>query len=630
MGRWGVASKARHYSLGWRLSNSALDAGRWTARREAKPRRDRPLIGHEIGHEIGQNGPVGASEQPAAGRPGASAEAMAARARLELLASAGALLAHSLDPQHTLQAIAGTIVPGIADWCRIDLLDEDGVLRRRLAYHRDPERALRALELARTLRAAPATVGSMAWCIANASAHYGRFDEPPASEDPALREYTAAFGMRAHYILPLVARGRTIGAMGVVQAESGRELDEADRALIRELGQRAALALDNARAYAEADAARREAESASRAKDEFLAMLGHELRNPLAPIATALELMARKDATAHVEERRVIGRQVAHLSRLIDDLLDVSRITQGKVKLQQVPVDMHTLVAHALEQTQPLYERRAKPVQVRLDAPEARVLGDATRLTQVLCNLLINAAKFTPPDRSVHVTLAGEPGWVELAVQDEGQGIPPELLPRVFDLFVQGRQPLDRQAGGLGLGLAIVRMLVERHGGEVRAESGGDNRGSRFTVRLPALAAGAAPEGEKNMESNAPAAPATPARILIVDDNADAADTLGELLKVVGYEVRVARDAEEALSIVRGYQPRLALLDIGLPGMDGYELAGRLRADPETRDIQLVALTGYGRDNDRSRALGAQFDEHVVKPVGADQLFTLLEKMLGS
>jgi signal transduction histidine kinase len=583
---------------------------------------------------------VGPSDQPGADRPQDEREVLAraagllagagdveARRRIALLSDAGAQLADSLDPEDTLRAIAAAIVPGIADWCRIDLLDDEGVLRRRLAHHRDPARAQEALELARTLRAAPTTIGSMAWCIANASAHYGRFDEPPASDDADLRRFTSHFGMRAHYILPLVARGRTIGAMGVVQAESGRELDEADRALIRALAQRAALALDNARAYAEAEAARRQAESASLAKDEFLAMLGHELRNPLAPIATALELMARKDGTVHVEERRIIGRQVAHLSRLIDDLLDVSRITQGKVQLEQLPVEMRTVVAHALEQTQPLYERRARPVQVRLDAPEARVLGDATRLTQVLCNLLINAAKFTPPERGVQVTLASKDGWIELAVQDEGRGIPPDLLPRVFDLFVQGRQALDRQAGGLGLGLAIVRMLAERHGGEVRAESEGSDLGSRFTVRLPAWN-GPAPEGERHMESANPSLPATPARILIVDDNADAADTLGELLKVVGYEVKVARDAEEALTVVRGYQPRLALLDIGLPGMDGYELAGRLRADTATRAIKLVALTGYGRDNDRSRALGAQFDEHVVKPVAADQLFALLDRML--
>ncbi|WP_186511035.1 ATP-binding protein [Caenimonas sedimenti] len=563
-----------------------------------------------------------------AGERIARAEAEAAQRRVELLSSAGALLAKSLDPEDTLRTIATTVVPGIADWCRIDLLDDEGVLRRRLAYHQDPERAQEALEMARTMRAAPATVGSMAWCIANASDHHGRFDLPPATDDPVLRAFTSHFGMHAHYILPLVARGRTIGAMGVVQAESGRILGRADRALIRELGQRAALALDNARAYAEAEAARRQAESASRAKDEFLAMLGHELRNPLAPIATALELMARRDAKAHVEERRIIGRQVTHLSRLIDDLLDVSRITQGKVELKQVAVEVRTLIAHALEQTQPVYERRAQPVQVRLDAAGARVLGDPTRLTQVLCNLLINAAKFTPPDGRVEVTLRADATWVEIVVEDSGRGIAPELLPHVFDLFVQGRQSIDRRSGGLGLGLAIVRMLVERHGGQVQAASGGDNQGSRFTVRLPALLAQGVTEGEHPMEPATPTLPATPARILIVDDNADAADTLGELLKMVGYEVRVAGDAEAALALVQEDLPQLALLDIGLPGMDGYELAERLRADARTRGIKLVALTGYGRENDRSRALGAQFDEHVVKPVAVDKLFELLGRML--
>jgi signal transduction histidine kinase/ActR/RegA family two-component response regulator len=434
--------------------------------------------------------------------------------------------------------------------------------------------------------------------------------------------------MRAHFMLPLVARGRTIGAMGVLQAESGRELGETDRALIQELGHRAALALDNARAYAEAEAALREAESASRAKDEFLAMLGHELRNPLAPIATALELMARRESQAHVEERRIIGRQVSHLSRLIDDLLDVSRITQGKIELQRGPVDLHTVISHALEQTQPLFERRARPVHVDWGNGPAAVEGDAMRLTQVVCNLLINAAKFTPPERDVRIRLAVQAGRVVVAVEDEGCGIAPELLPRVFDLFVQGRQSLARQTGGLGLGLAIVRKMVEMHGGEVRVASEGEGKGACFEVWLPA-APDAAPQPVAGRAWRVAKEGATSARVMIVDDNSDAADTLADLLRVVGYDVRCAGDADAGVTLAHEFRPQLGLLDIGLPGQDGYELAARLRAEPMHAHIKLVALTGYGRDNDRERAMAARFDEHLVKPASAERLLAVLDELLG-
>ena len=556
----------------------------------------------------------------------ARTEAEGARGRLELLAGASSLLSQSLDVETTLQAIASAVVPRLADWCRIDLLDDSGVLRRRVAHHADPERARKALEMARTLRAAPSTVGSMAWCIENARPHYGRFDEPPASDDPDLHLYTQTFGMREHYILPLVARGRTLGAMGVVQAESGRGLGDEDRALLRELGLRAALAIDNARLFAEAKAARQEAERANRAKDEFLAILGHELRNPLAPIATALELMARRDSQAHVDERRIIARQVAHLSRLIDDLLDVSRITQGKVALQRGPVDLKAIVAQALEQTQPLYARRARPVQVSLCEGPARVVGDGVRLTQVLCNLLINAAKFTPAERDVHLRLRSGPEWIEVEVEDQGRGIAPALLPRVFELFVQGGQGIDRQGGGLGLGLAIVRRLVELHGGAVSAHSEGEGLGSRFVIRLPASPEAVAPEAQRVPASGAASAPC--ARLLVVDDNQDAGQTLAELLRLDGYQVRCAGDGASALALLQQEPADLALLDIGLPGMDGYELATRIRESSLGAEIRLVALTGYGQDNDRARAKAARFDEHLVKPVAPERLAEVLAALL--
>jgi signal transduction histidine kinase len=480
--------------------------------------------------------------------------------------------------------------------------------------------------MSKNMRAAPGTVSGMAWVLANGKPHYGSYDSPEALADPQLREYTQTFGMRAHFILPLLARGRVIGVMAVIQAESGRELDAEDRALTEEFAVRAALALDNARLYADAEAARRQAEQANQAKDEFLAMLGHELRNPLAPISTALELMARRAPQASLEERGIIGRQVAHMSRLIDDLLDVSRITQGKIQLRREPVDMKVVVANAVELTRPVFDKHLRPVQLQLTPQDTLVEGDAVRLTQVLCNLLVNAAKFTPHDGHVRLTLSTVDGSVELTVEDTGAGIAAELVPRVFDLFVQGQQPIDRQAGGLGLGLAIVRTLVGMHGGTVTARSEGPGRGARFTVVLPA-GVKAPPPAHALPPVQVPAA-RSGGRILVVDDNSDAAETLAEVLRMEGYEVRCADRGEAALNLIGEYAPQLGLLDIGLPGIDGYQLAAMLRADPRAAGMKLVALTGYGRDNDRARALTAKFDEHLVKPVTVERLLEVLGQLL--
>ncbi|MDB5946385.1 MAG: chemotaxis protein methyltransferase CheR, partial [Ramlibacter sp.] len=513
--------------------------------------------------------------------------AEAAHHRLQLLARAGAVLSGSLDPQDTLRAIARTVVPEIADWCRIDLLDEEGVLRRRLAFHRDPALAQKALELALQMRASPDTAGSMAWVLANGVPHYGRADEPAALADPALRSYTQTFGMRAHFIMPLTARGRTIGVLAVIQAESGRDLSEDDCSLVQELAHRAALALDNSRLYAEAGAARHQAEMANRTKDEFLAMLGHELRNPLAPIVSALELMHRRDASAHAEERRVIGRQVAHLSRLIDDLLDISRITQAKIELRHEAVDLKAVIASAIELTRPVFDKHQRPVDVQLTPDAAVVIGDAVRLTQVLCNLLVNAAKFTPQDGLVTLELEVHEGIAEVGVADSGRGIGPELLPRVFDLFVQGQQAIDRRSGGLGLGLTIVKSLVEMHAGTVRAHSDGPGFGSRFVVSLPVVEQ---PPAQSSQPAELQSDGAGRA-VLVVDDNTDAAESLADLLRMVGYEVRTAVDGRAALAMLDDFSPALGLLDIGLPDIDGYELAGLLRADPRSKGMRLVALT---------------------------------------
>lgn len=549
------------------------------------------------------------------------------RRRLEMLAKAGEVLSGSLEPAATLQAIASIIVPEVADWCRIDLIDRDGVMQRALTYHSDPERARYGTELVAKLKAAPSTRGSMSWVAEHGKPHHARFDPPLEYDrirDRDLLTFAEAIGMRSYYIVPLIARGKTIGALGALQAESARTITEDDRALIGELAQRAAMAIDNARLFAEAQRALLEAETANRSKDEFLAMLGHELRNPLAPIVTALHIMKLRGDQAS-EERHIIERQVTHLSRLVDDLLDVSRITKGKIQLERGLVNIKAVIARALELTQPALDRRARPVDVQLPTEPLFVAGDAVRLVQVVCNLLTNAVKFTPREARIALRLRDSDGSAEIIVEDSGKGIAPALLPHVFDLFVQGEQTIDRRTGGLGLGLAIVKNLVHMHGGTVRAFSEGIGHGATFIVRLPMVTGAAAivsdaPEPEHPRQGSG--------RVLIVDDNADAAQTLELLLSNAGYDVRTAPDADHAFEIIKTFAPHLAVLDIGLPKVNGYELAQRLREDERLPGLRLVALTGYGRDRDRERALAAHFDEHLVKPVSPDRLLTVVGELV--
>jgi len=318
-----------------------------------------------------------------------------ARHRLELLATAGDALSRSLEPNTTLRTIASTLVPAVVDWCRVDLIDGEGQLRRALTHHSDPDKARYGTELAARLHAAPGAVGSMSWVVETGKSHLAHFSAPQNFDqvlDRDLLTFAEEIGMRAYFMVPLIARGRTLGALAGIQAESARQLGPDDCSLIGELAQRAALALDNSRLYAEAEAALEQARTASRAKDEFLAMLGHELRNPLAPIVNSLQLMKLRDDEGHAEERTIIERQVTHLSRLVDDLLDVSRITKGKVKLKLERVDLQTVVAWALEQTRPALEERAQPIELTKPSKPLFVVGDAVRLAQIFCNLLTNAA----------------------------------------------------------------------------------------------------------------------------------------------------------------------------------------------------------------------------------------------
>ena len=387
-----------------------------------------------------------------------------------------------------------------------------------------------------------------------------------------------------------------------------------DTAALRSGGD-ATVTIDNASVIEAERRARNAAEAANRAKDEFLAVLGHELRNPLSAVRNGI-VAARLDPARRDRALELAGRGAEHIRRLADDLLDVARIAHGRITLRREAVPFAQIVEHAIESSRQLIAERAHAITVLLPESDLRVDADSIRLEQVIGNLLSNAAKYMNPGGQITVTVAHEGGEAVLRVRDTGIGIAPEMFPRVFDLFAQADQALDRAQGGLGIGLTLVKRLVELHGGRVEAHSDGCGRGAEFVVRLPALSTC----GEAASPSSASTLDGRPcARVLIVEDSADAAEMMAMLLEVLGHRVRAVGDGPSALAAALANPPDVMLIDIGLPGMDGYEVARQVRQHEGLRRVILVALTGYGGDEDRQRALAAGFDYHLAKPVDLDQ-----------
>jgi two-component system CheB/CheR fusion protein len=360
---------------------------------------------------------------------------------------------------------------------------------------------------------------------------------------------------------------------------------------------------------------------ADRRKDEFLAMLAHELRNPLAPILHAAELLGRSDPALADHARQIIRRQSEHLTKLVDDLLDVSRITRGTVRLEVRRVAAGDAIAPAIDTWRHLIGERRQELVLEIPEQPLWVDADPTRLAQVVSNLLHNAANFTPRGGRITLTLSEEDGSVVIRVRDNGAGMDPEVLRTVFDLFVQGPPPVEGRPGGLGLGLTLVRRLVEMQGGTVEGVSAGPGRGSEFTVRLPAAAPAS---GEAEAPPRVPKSSGSARRVLVVDDNLDAREALRFLLEDEGHAVATAADGPQALEQARSFLPEIVLLDIGLPGMDGYEVARRLRSVPGCADAVIVAVSGYGQAEDRARSSAAGFDEHLLKPVAPDLLLRIV------
>nr|WP_283254281.1 response regulator [Ramlibacter paludis] len=513
--------------------------------------------------------------------------------RADYLAQASQVLSRSLNLDDTIAAILDQCVPVLAERAILGIPDAEGGVRR-LEMH-PPPRADDAEVFTLDLRQAADEV------IRNKQFRLLRRED-----------------RRAAAICPLLAGDEIRGALALLGDESF--FDSTRIALIREFASRASIAIENARLYSAV-------QDADRRKNEFLAMLAHELRNPLAPIRNAVHILTAAEELPPklAWARDVIGRQADQMGRLIDDLLDVSRIVQGKVTVKPERLSLATLVELSVESSAPRLGAREQVLDVVLPKEEIELDGDQLRLSQVLSNLINNACKFSPERSRITLEAKFNDGELQVSVKDQGAGIAPEFLPHMFDLFAQADQSLDRSQGGLGIGLTLVKHLIELHGGHVFATSEGLGKGAEVTVCLPARI------GVPGRAVPAPAAPARVApqkhaasRILVVDDLAASAETLMTLLEMEGFEVKIAHEGQAALAMAREFRPDVVLLDIGLPGMNGFEVAHGLRNQDESRDALLIALTGYGEAESRNRSAQAGFDFHMTKPADVNLLLSML------
>ncbi|MGA2033886.1 MAG: PAS domain S-box protein [Thermoguttaceae bacterium] len=539
------------------------------------------------------------------------------------LADASASLASLVDFQSTLEKVARMAVPLFADWCLVDMVGPDGGLHRMAAAHADPQKTQLAEDFNRRCPEEGKAVRGPGQVLRTGRSDLlttisaANIGELAATEEQA--RFLQSLQIKSAMSVPLQVRGRILGVVTFMAAESAHHYQTADLGVAEDLAHRASLAIESARLYAEV-------KDADRRKDEFLAMLAHELRNPLAPIRNGLDLLDMEDLDAETAAwtRNMMKHQVQHMVRLVDDLLDVSRIMRGKIQLRKEPLLLADAVTRGIETAQPLIDAQQHQLEVHLPAEPLWIEADPVRIAQVVANLLNNAAKYSDKPGHIWVDLQRSGSLAVLRVRDDGLGIDPELLPQIFDLFTQADRSVARSRGGLGIGLTVVRSLVERHGGSVEALSAGPNQGSEFLVRLPALAGGASDAAAAQQQQSQQSGGETPRRVLVVDDNVAAARMLCEITTRWKFDVHVAHNGLAALEMARIYHPDIVLLDIGLPGMTGYEVAAELRRQPEFADILLVAVTGYGQEEDRRRSRAAGFNHHLVKPVQPDTLHDLL------
>jgi len=553
----------------------------------------------------------------------ARAAAEAAARRAGFLAEASRILSSSLDIESLMAGATRLLVPELADVSAITLVDGHGSSSVRVgcAPEWNPE------ELHNAIVCDPVWVGAIDEVLATGRQKIiGKlsFD----ARNPCLRDGHSMLArceriqcdVEQVVLLPLVARGKTHGVLSLAFGTSGKKFGNAEIALATDIAGRVAIALDNCLLF-------RKIQDADRRKNEFLATLSHELRNPLAPIRTALHAMHLSGLwpAEGRDLREMIERQIERMSHLVDDLLDVARITQGKIQLRKEKVELAAKIMRALETCRPPIEEAGHQLCVSLPKEDVWVEGDRVRLQQILENLLINAGKYTKSGGRIDVSLSAEKGEAVVRIRDTGVGIAPEMLPKIWEMFAQADNSSDRAKSGLGIGLSLARQLVHLHAGRIEAASEGLGKGSEFSVRLPLTTAAVAEHAvAESAGTQIAEASSIARRILVVDDNTDAADSLGVLLGILGHDVEIAHDGVAALRVARKFDPELVFLDIGLPEMNGYEVARRLREEAGLARAKLIALSGYGTQRDQLRSKEAGFDLHLVKPVDPRSLPSLI------
>jgi PAS domain S-box-containing protein len=551
--------------------------------------------------------------------------------RAAFLAQTGKVVGGSLDYEATLTAVANLAVPAIADWCAVDIIGENGAIERLAVAHVDPTKT----ELARTIRDRyedPRSPYSIQ--------HVIRTGEPAmisqitddmivaaAKGDQERIEMVRSLGLVSYVCVPLVAHGRTLGALTFASAESGRRYDEDDRAFAQEVADRAALAVDNARAY-------KEAQVASRLKDEFLATLSHELRTPLNAILGYARLLNSGMMAADKQPNALatVERNATALAQMVEDVLDVSRIISGKIRLNIQPVDVPSVVRNAVNTIMPAADAKQIRIQTIVDPVAAPVAGDPDRLQQVAWNLVSNAVKFTPKHGQVQVRVERINSSVEIVVSDTGIGLKPEFVPHLFERFRQGDGGITRENPGLGLGLAIARHLVELHGGSVYATSAGEGQGATFRVRLPVMIAHAQNVMQPSAGYASPAIHESDRlegiHVLVLDDDRDALSLVRDILERVGARITTIDSPGRALDQIAAAPPDVILADVGLPEMDGFRFIQEVRKRADARLIPAAALTAYARPSDRVRALESGFQMHLAKPVDPVELVAAIAALL--
>jgi PAS domain S-box-containing protein len=538
------------------------------------------------------------------------------------LANASATLAELADYESTLQKVASLAVPFFADWCAVDMHDANGSVRRLAVTHVEPAKVALAHELDRRYPPSPSDAYGVMKVLRSGQPEWAA--EIPDSllvesaHDQEHLRLVRALGLKSYICVPLKSRVKTLGVLTFVMAESSRVYDTDDLQAAEDLANRAVIAIENASLLATL-------KESDRSKDEFLAMLAHELRNPLAPIQNAVEVLRlRGKAVPELPwATEVIDRQARQMTRLVDDLLDVSRITRGKIELRKERIELAMVVNSALEASRPLVEKRGHELTVTVPHEPIYFEADPTRLAQVLSNLLNNAARYTDQGGRIWLTAEQQGAQVSIRVTDTGIGIPTEMLSRIFEMFVQVDRSLERSQSGLGIGLTLVQRLVAMHGGTVEAHSAGLGKGSEIVLRLPIAVEAEVRVGREEGEGHKALAPFK-GRVLVVDDNQDAVDGLEILLRMMGNQVYTAHDGVEGVRAAAEFRPDVVLLDIGLPKLNGYDAARRIREHPGGSEMVLIALTGWGQEEDRRRSKEAGFDHHLTKPVDFDALQELL------